>query len=61
MPSLTGITDHRIPFMLHHGFFLALLKLAVRIFFRRRRVVGLENVPNDGAIIFVGNHPEMER
>ena len=38
-------------------FVLFLLKLAVRIFFRQRKVVGSENIPSEGSIIFVGNHP----
>ena len=34
-----------------------LLGLAVRVFFRRIEVVGLEHVPRDGPVIFCGNHP----
>lgn len=36
-----------------------LLRLAVRIFFRRIEVVGLEHVPNEGeaGVVFCGNHP----
>ena len=36
---------------------LSLLKLAVRIFFRQRKVVGTEHIPEGRAVIFVGNHP----
>jgi 1-acyl-sn-glycerol-3-phosphate acyltransferase len=35
----------------------ALLGLAARIFFRHIEVVGLENVPESGPVIFAGNHP----
>jgi glycerol-3-phosphate O-acyltransferase/dihydroxyacetone phosphate acyltransferase len=34
-----------------------LLRLSVRAFFRRIEVVGLEHVPEKGAIVFFGNHP----
>jgi glycerol-3-phosphate O-acyltransferase/dihydroxyacetone phosphate acyltransferase len=34
-----------------------LLRLSVRAFFRRIEVVGLENVPATGAVVFFGNHP----
>jgi glycerol-3-phosphate O-acyltransferase/dihydroxyacetone phosphate acyltransferase len=34
-----------------------LLRLSVRAFFRRIEVVGLENVPETGAVVFFGNHP----
>lgn len=34
-----------------------LLGLAMRVFFRQVEVVGLENVPAKGAVIFAGNHP----
>ena len=33
------------------------LSLVARVFFRQVEVVGLEHVPADGAVIFVGNHP----
>jgi glycerol-3-phosphate O-acyltransferase/dihydroxyacetone phosphate acyltransferase len=35
----------------------ALIDLIVNTFFRRIDVVGLENVPADGPLIFAGNHP----
>lgn len=35
----------------------ALTRLVTRTFFRRIDVVGLENVPPDGPVIFAGNHP----
>jgi 1-acyl-sn-glycerol-3-phosphate acyltransferase len=34
-----------------------LLRLALRIFFRRIEVAGLERVPQRGAVVFVMNHP----
>ncbi|NUO51832.1 MAG: hypothetical protein HOV80_23530 [Polyangiaceae bacterium] len=34
-----------------------LLTLIARAFFRQVEVVGLENVPTDGPVIFAGNHP----
>jgi glycerol-3-phosphate O-acyltransferase/dihydroxyacetone phosphate acyltransferase len=34
-----------------------LLRRSVRVFFRRIEVVGLENVPATGPVIFLGNHP----
>lgn len=33
------------------------LRLVVSVFFRKIEVVGLENVPDKGAVIFAGNHP----
>ena len=33
------------------------ISVALRLFFRRIEVAGVEKVPNDGAIIFVLNHP----
>lgn len=33
------------------------LRLVTRIFFRSIEVSGLENVPKDGAVVLVGNHP----
>ena len=36
---------------------VAVLKLALRIYFRRIEVVGLDNIPRDTAVIFVLNHP----
>jgi glycerol-3-phosphate O-acyltransferase/dihydroxyacetone phosphate acyltransferase len=35
----------------------AILKLAMRVYFRRVEVVGLEHVPKDEPVIFVLNHP----
>ena len=35
----------------------AVLRFALRIFFRRVEVAGLERVPRDGALMFVLNHP----
>jgi glycerol-3-phosphate O-acyltransferase/dihydroxyacetone phosphate acyltransferase len=34
-----------------------LLRLAMSVFFRQVSVVGLENIPAHGAVIFAGNHP----
>lgn len=36
---------------------VALLKFALRIYFRRIEVVGQDNVPHDSPVIFVLNHP----
>jgi glycerol-3-phosphate O-acyltransferase / dihydroxyacetone phosphate acyltransferase len=36
---------------------VAFLNLVVRVFFRSIEVSGRENVPTDGPVIFVGNHP----
>lgn len=33
------------------------LRLVTRVFFRSIEVSGLENVPKDGAVVLVGNHP----
>jgi glycerol-3-phosphate O-acyltransferase/dihydroxyacetone phosphate acyltransferase len=35
----------------------SLIRIITNTFFRRIDVVGLENVPDDGPIIFAGNHP----
>jgi 1-acyl-sn-glycerol-3-phosphate acyltransferase len=35
----------------------AVLRLALRVYFRRIEVIGLENVPPDSPVIFVLNHP----
>ena len=35
----------------------AILKLALRVYFRRIELVGLANVPRDTPVIFVLNHP----
>ncbi|HUS65355.1 MAG TPA: lysophospholipid acyltransferase family protein, partial [Kofleriaceae bacterium] len=34
-----------------------LLRIASRVFFRRIEIVGLGNIPQDGAVLFCGNHP----
>ena len=34
-----------------------LLRIATRVFYRRLEVVGLGNVPAEGAVLFCGNHP----
>jgi glycerol-3-phosphate O-acyltransferase / dihydroxyacetone phosphate acyltransferase len=36
---------------------IAVLRFALRVFFRRVEVVGLERVPREGALLFVLNHP----
>jgi len=36
---------------------VALLRLALRIYFRRIEVTGLEHVPVESPVIFVLNHP----
>ena len=36
---------------------VAVLRFAIRIYFRRVEVAGLENVPRDSPVIFVQNHP----
>src|SRR5207237_423310 len=36
---------------------VAVLKLALRVYFRRIEVVGLDNIPRDTAVVFVLNHP----
>lgn len=36
---------------------VAFLRLVTRVFFRNVEVVGREHVPLEGAVIFVGNHP----
>ncbi len=35
----------------------AIISIALRLFFRRIEVVNVERVPNDGALLFVLNHP----
>ncbi|MXY55607.1 MAG: hypothetical protein F4Y41_04290, partial [Gammaproteobacteria bacterium] len=42
--------------MFYRGF-IRLLSLVASTFYRRIEVVGLENVPPRGAVIFAGNHP----
>ena len=39
------------------GAVTALLRLMLRLFFRRIEVVGLENVPADTPVVFASNHP----
>ena len=39
------------------AFLVALFRLALRIFYRRIEVVGLENIRSDRAIVFAVNHP----
>ncbi|HEV7555753.1 MAG TPA: 1-acyl-sn-glycerol-3-phosphate acyltransferase, partial [Kofleriaceae bacterium] len=34
-----------------------LLRVVTRVFFRQIEIVGLEHVPTNGAVLFVGNHP----
>src|SRR6266849_10211817 len=34
-----------------------ILRIALRVYFRRIEVTGLENVPRDSPVIFVLNHP----
>src|SRR5438132_9648576 len=36
---------------------VTILKFALRVYFRRIEVVGLDNVPRDSPVIFVVNHP----
>ena len=40
-----------------HNMFAAFAHLIANTFFRRIDVVGLENVPSEGPLIFAGNHP----
>jgi 1-acyl-sn-glycerol-3-phosphate acyltransferase len=40
-----------------HRKFIAFAHLIANTFFRRIDVVGLENVPSEGPLIFAGNHP----
>lgn len=43
--------------MLAYRILRKLLSLAVRVFYRRVEVVGLEHIPKNGAVVFCGNHP----
>lgn len=43
--------------MLAYRLLRAFLRLLTRVFYRQIEVVGLENVPPDGPVIFAGNHP----
>jgi len=40
-----------------HRMVISLIRIIANTFFRRIDVVGLENVPEQGAVIFAGNHP----
>ncbi|NOR18862.1 MAG: hypothetical protein GQ538_02080 [Xanthomonadales bacterium] len=40
-----------------HRAFIALTRLIANTFFRRIDIVGLEQVPSEGPLIFAGNHP----
>jgi glycerol-3-phosphate O-acyltransferase/dihydroxyacetone phosphate acyltransferase len=40
-----------------HSLIISLIRIAANTFFRRIDVVGLENIPADGPVIFAGNHP----
>ncbi len=40
-----------------HRLIISLIRIAANTFFRRIDVVGLENIPADGPVIFAGNHP----
>ena len=40
-----------------HRMVIALIRIVANTFFRRIDVVGIENVPDDGPLIFAGNHP----
>lgn len=40
-----------------YGVLIAFLRLVVHVFFRQIEVVGREHLPDEGPVIFVGNHP----
>jgi len=40
-----------------HRMVITLIRVIANTFFRRIDVVGIENVPSEGAVIFAGNHP----
>lgn len=40
-----------------HRMVIALIRVIANTFFRRIDVVGIENVPEEGPVIFAGNHP----
>ncbi len=40
-----------------HRMVIALIRIIANTFFRRIDVVGIENVPDEGPVIFAGNHP----
>ncbi len=43
--------------MLAYRLLVHFFRVALRVFFRRVEIVGLEHVPDDGPVIFCGNHP----
>jgi len=43
--------------VLAYRLFRAFLRMLLDVFYRQIEVVGLEHVPNDGPVIFAGNHP----
>ena len=43
--------------MLAYRLLVHFFRLALRVFFRRIEVVGLEHVPLEGPVVFCGNHP----
>src|SRR5439155_5801565 len=49
--------NHTEKLQMFRRIIVAVLKLALRVYFRRIEVVGLENIPRDTAVIFVLNHP----
>lgn len=40
-----------------HRMVIALIRIIANTFFRRIDVVGIENIPEEGPVIFAGNHP----
>eukprot|EP01028_Stygiella_incarcerata_P000456 TRINITY_DN1063_c0_g1_i1.p1 TRINITY_DN1063_c0_g1~~TRINITY_DN1063_c0_g1_i1.p1 ORF type:complete len:148 (-),score=36.58 TRINITY_DN1063_c0_g1_i1:69-512(-) len=40
-----------------HYVFRFLLRILMHVFFQKIEVIGLENVPKEGPIVFTGNHP----
>ena len=40
-----------------HRILISLIRVIANTFFRRIDVVGIENIPDDGPVIFAGNHP----
>ena len=40
-----------------HRLVITLIRVIANTFFRRIDVVGIENVPEEGPVIFAGNHP----
>ncbi|MCA9668799.1 MAG: 1-acyl-sn-glycerol-3-phosphate acyltransferase [Myxococcales bacterium] len=43
--------------MLAYRVMRAFLRLVIRVFYRQVEVVGAEHIPQDGPVIFAGNHP----